>query len=452
MDAKKVSPKIIAILSFFIWGLGQLLNKQYIKALFFFIIQCLLVFGELLTGNYFSGSFVIREDAGFFVHGIWGLITLGEVPRQMTLSGLSDGDHSIILLINGIIVGLVLLLFLVICIWNVKDAYKTRKQYNETGYLPTSKLYLKELWETMFHYIILLPAIILLIFLALMPIIFSLLTAFTNYSRNNMPPAQLVSWVGLTNFKNLVTMPVWSNTFIGVFRWTIIWAVIATTTTFFGGLFQAVLLNNKRVKFRKVWRGILILPWAIPSMISLLVFRTMFNGQFGPISQFLIDIGFTDERISWLADPNNPNLAKGVIIFVNFWLGFPFFMALMTGVLTGIPEEIYEAAKIDGATSFQEFRKITFPLVITATTPLLIMSFASNFNNFNVIYFLTEGGPINPAYQFAGHTDILITWIYSLTMDNQMFHMSSVMSILIFIIIGSLSTWNFTRTKAFKED
>ena len=449
---KKMTPIIPGIASAIIWGLGQLINKQYIKAVFFFLIQVLIITIELITGNYFSGGFIIRENGGFFVKGIWGLITLGTTPRKMTLVGITDGDHSVILMIKGIIVALVALIFVAIYIWNIRDAYKSRKDFNEFNISLSTRAYIRQLWESMFHYIILLPAVVLLMFLSIMPIIFSALTAFTNYTKTNMPPTHLVDWVGLDNFKNLINVPIWTKTFIGVFGWTVVWAVIATTTCFFFGLIQAVILNSKRIKFKKLWRGIYILPWAIPGMVSLLVFRTMFNGQFGPVSQFLLDLGITSERVAWFSDPTNPNLARITLLVINLWLGFPYFMALMTGIMTGISDDLYEAAKIDGATPMDEFRKITLPIVLNAASPLLIMSFASNFNNFNVIYFLTDGGPTNVNYQFAGSTDILITWVYKLTLDNQLYNMASVMSILIFILIGSISLWNLRRTKAFKED
>ena len=451
-EQKKVTPLIPGIASAIIWGLGQLFNKQYVKALFFFLLQMVVVIVECLTGNYFVDNFVIRSDGGFFVKGIWGLITLGTQPRKMSLVGVTEGDHSIILMIKGIIVVMVALIFVAIYIWNIRDAYKTCKLYNESNVRLSTKAYIRQLWESMFHYIILLPSGILLMFLSIMPIIFSALTAFTNYTKTNMPPTHLVDWVGLDNFKNLINIPIWTKTFFGVFGWTLIWAVIATVTCFFFGLIQAVILNSKRIKFKKLWRGIYILPWAIPSMVSLLVFRTMFNGQFGPVSQLLLDLGITSERVAWFSDPTNPNLARITLLVINLWLGFPYFMALMTGIMTGISDDLYEAAKIDGATPFDEFKSITLPIVLNAASPLLIMSFASNFNNFNVIYFLTDGGPTNVNYQFAGSTDILITWVYKLTLDNQLYNMASVMSILIFILIGSISLWNLRRTKGFKED
>ncbi|WP_409298429.1 carbohydrate ABC transporter permease [Peribacillus sp. SCS-26] len=447
-------PVIPGIASAVIWGLGQLMNKQPVKALFFFFMQTLLVLIEVLTGQYsdLSGGYSFRENGGFFLKGLWGMTTLGEIPRRMSITGLTDGDHSIVLLINGIIGVIFLLIFASIYIWNIKDAVKTRRQVNKTGIVPKTREYIDELWSSMFEYIVLTPSIIMLVLICLMPIIFGMVIAFTNYNGSHLPPAKLVDWVGFDNFINLFQLPIWSRTFMGVFGWTLAWAVLSTVTCFFGGLFQAVILNNKRVKGKKVWRTIFILPWAIPGMISLLVFKTLFNGQFGPVSQFLMDIGLADHRISWFTDSSSPNLARAMILLINLWLGFPYFMALMSGIMTSLDKEIFEAAKIDGANPSQEFWKLTFPLVLSATAPLLIMSFAANFNNFGVIYFLTQGGPTNPSYQFAGYTDILITWIYKLTIDNKMYNMASVMSIIIFLVIGSISAWNFSRTNAFKDE
>lgn len=454
--SKKMNPSLPAILSVFIWGLGQVVNKQFLKGLFFFAVQLLVVTIEVVTGHYsnadLSEGFYLRENGGFFIKGFWGLVTLGTQPRTMGITGLTEGDHSIVLLINGIIALIFISVLIGIYYWNIKDAFKVRKTLNETNSVQTSREYIRDLWDGMFEFIVLIPSMIMLTLISLMPIIFGILIAFTDYNKFHLPPTKLVSWVGFENFINLFSLPIWTHTFTGVFTWTFVWAILSTVTCFFGGLFMAVVVNSNRVKGKKFWRTIFILPWAIPSMISLLVFKTLFNGQFGPISQFLVDIGLTAERIGWFTDSNHPNVARATIIVINLWLGFPYFMALMTGVMTSLDKEIYEAAKIDGATRYQEFWKITFPLVLAATAPLLIMSFATNFNNFNVIYFLTEGGPANPNYQFAGSTDILITWIYKLTLDNRMYNMASVMSILIFLIIGSISAWNFTRTKQFKEE
>ena len=456
---KMKKPILAATLSSIIWGGGQIYNRQTAKGLFFFMFQVILIGVELLTGNYFSGEFVFRE-AGFFVSGIWGAITLGTQTSVLTEQGLTPGDHSVMLLIQGIIAILILGVFAGIMLANIKDAYMTAKEINETGTLISSQKWLKKTWEHSFEFIVTIPSVLMLLMFVFMPIIFAFLIAFTNYNSSNLPPSSLVRWVGLDNFRFLFSMggnnalggDVWLRTFKGVFLWTILFAIISTAVPFFLGLFQAVILNNKRVKGKKIWRSILILPWAMPAIISQLNFQQLFNGQFGPINRFLLDQNIIDSPIFWLSDPHNPWLPRFTILIIGFWLGFPYFMALMSGIMTSISKDVYEAAEIDGANERQQFWKITLPLVLTATAPLLVMSFAHNFNNFGLIYFLTGGGPINPNFIHAGQTDILISWIFKLTMDQKMYSMASVMSIIIFLVIGTVSAWNFTRTKAFKEE
>ena len=453
----KKNPTLAAALSGLVWGSGQLYNKQILKGIAFLAIQCALIGVEVLTGNYFSGVFEFRE-AGFFVSGIWGMITLGTQASELTWEGLTPGDHSVMLLIQGIIAVLILFVFMMMWVMNIKDAYQTAKAFNETGIVVSSKKWLQDTWEKSFEYIVMIPAGLMLMLFVLMPIIFSMAIAFTNYNSNNMPPANLIEWTGLSNFRFLFSLgdipggDRWLYTFTRVFAWTVIFATLGTLIPFFFGLFQAVILNNKRVKFKKVWRSILILPWAMPAIISQLNFQQIFNGTFGPLNRFLLDHGIISSPIGWLSDPMNPWLPRMTIIFIQIWLAFPYFMALMSGIMTSISKDVYEAAEIDGANERQQFWKITLPLVLAATAPLLVMSFAHNFNNFGIIYFLTEGGPVNPNFIMAGQTDILISWVFKLTLDEMMYNLASVVSIIIFLIIGTISTWNFMRTKAFKEE
>ena len=450
-------PSLAALMSALVWGSGQFYNKQFAKGLAFLTMQVILIAVELLSGNYFSGAFEFRE-AGFFVSGIWGMVTLGTKLSELTFDGLTPGDHSIMLLIQGIIAVLILFVFALIWMTNIRDAYKTSKEINATGIVVSSRKWLKETWEKSFEYIVMIPAGLMLMLFVLMPIIFSIMVAFTNYNVNNMPPANLTEWIGLNNFRFLFSIgdipggDRWLHTFTHVFIWTIIFAALGTIIPFFFGLFQAVLLNNKRVKFKKVWRSILILPWAMPAIISQLNFQNIFNGSFGPLNRFLMNHGIISNPILWLSDPNNIWIPRMTIIFIQIWLAMPYFMALMSGIMTSISKDVYEAAEVDGANERQQFWKITLPLVVAATAPLLVMSFAHNFNNFGIIYFLTQGGPVNPNFIHAGQTDILISWIFKLTLDEQMFNLAAVLSIIIFLAIGGISTWNFTRTKAFKEE
>ncbi len=450
---------------------------------------------------------VIYERSGFFVKGIWGLATLGSTPQKtlyqhevmsflLPLSGTESieyrsieiaGHHSTQLLLRGLISMLVLVYVIFIYIWNIKDAYKTSLEISETKKVPKEREYFANLYENFFEYIVLTPALILITFISIMPIFFGLAVAFTNYNIEHIPPGQLISWVGFANFIEVFSLTSGSSIDFGsqfwkVFSWTLIWAVAATFTCFFGGFIQAVILNNKRVVFRKFWRSILILPWAMPALISQMIFRVMFNDlgyvnqvltrsgvtqlfmDWGMLGRSFADAGtgiqklfyFGDQNFQWLSNEANPAFVKVFIIVLNVWLGFPFFMALMSGVMTSIDKSLYEAASIDGATGFQQFKFITMPLVLFATSPLLVMTFSGNFNNFGVIYFITGGGPGGGTYEtaYAGSTDILISWIYTLTVDPNVrwYSMASVFSILIFLIIGTLSAWNFTRTRAFKED
>lgn len=445
-----------------------------------------------------------NDQAGFFVKGIWSCITLGETDREEYTSQLQvysaipvqqggtkfvlentpiQGHTSTYLLINGIISVLVLMFFVVVWIWNIRDAYKTSKQYQETKVRQTSKEYFKEVYEDAFEYIVLLPAVIVIAFISVMPIIFSFLIAFTNYKSN----VRLVDWVGLENFVSIfsfgktgdISIP-FGSVFWKVLLWTIIWAVCSTVTVFFGGFFQAMIINNSRVPFKKFWRTILILPWAIPALISQMMFSIIFQ-ETGIINTILQDIGvysllkeigilgkpyqeYTNSflqalylgqnHIQWFNNPYNKWFVRTVLIVVNIWLGFPYYMALMSGIMTSIDKTLYEAAEIDGATKGQQFKQITFPLVMYSTAPLLVMAFSGNFNNFGMIYFVTGGGAHQGdiATAYAGDTDILISWMYSLTVDEKIYNMASVFSILIFIVIGSVAAWNYSQTKAFKED
>lgn len=436
------------VLSCLLWGSGQFfIGRQRTKGFLFFLAQVLFFGIEFQSGywaNYFAGditNFQIRLHGGFFTKGLWGLFTLGTVPGV-------HGDHSTMLLINGIIALIGFLIFLAIYVWNVTDAFHTGKAIDESGTFTTSKEYGKGLYKSMFPYLVLAPVAIIMLFIVVMPIIFSVLTAFTNYDINHLPPASLVNWVGFQNFAKIINVPIWTQTFLSVLLWTVVWAVVATFSSYFLGLFQALILNSKCVKHRSFYRSIFILPWAIPAMISLLMFRNLLNGQFGPLNQFLLDCGLTSSRIPFLTDPT---LAKVSILLVNLWLGFPSFMLMLEGVLSNQDASLYEAARIDGASAVQIFFNIKLPLLMKATAPLIVMSIAFNFNSFSSIYFLTGGGPADSSYQFAGDTDILISWIYKLTLNQKMFSMAAVMNLLIFIFIGIMSYWNFKRTTSFKE-
>jgi len=446
------APVLAGVVSALVWGTGQALNRQLGKALMFLAVFAGAITAEILSGNYYPGmDFSPRTHGGFFVKGLWGLITLGSEPRRMTINGLTEGDNSIVLMANGLIATLTLALLAVVWVWGIRDAVGYARGLRQGRAPETCAAYFRRLWSDAFAYIALSPGLVLVVFMSALPVLFGVLVAFTNYNRDNLPPTSLVRWVGLDNFVALASVPAWAQTFLGVLGWTVVWAVLATVTTYAAGFIQAVILANKRVRAPRVWRSIFLLPWAVPAIVSALVFRSMFNGQFGPISQFLMDIGLTDERIYWFTDPAHPNLARVVALLVNLWLGFPFFMALVGGVLTNISSQYFEAARLDGASSLQQLRFITFPMVHRTVAPLLVLAFVTNFNNFGVVYFLTEGGPDNADYRFAGSTDLLVTWLFKLTLDNRLYNVGAVMSLIVFLIVGAVSVWNLNRSQVIKE-
>ncbi|WP_017815769.1 carbohydrate ABC transporter permease [Paenibacillus shenyangensis] len=427
---------IAALLSAIFMGLGQMYNRQWAKGIIFLLAELVSLY------------LIVTSLA----YNLWGLITLGEQPAHMEKIGRLyrnvPGDHSIFMMIYGLVALLYIGLLVCFYIANIKDAYRIGKRRERGEKVNTFRETWRLLGNQGFPYVLLtLPAIGVLVF-TILPIIFMVLMAFTNYSApDHIPPKSLVDWVGLRTFTNLVTLEAWSHTFVGVFTWTIIWAVVATVTTYFGGILVALLIEQRGIKFKGFWRTLFILPYAIPQFISLLVMRNLLNYQFGPVNQYLRLMGFGG--VPWL---NDPFWAKVTVIMVNMWIGIPVSMILVLGVLTAIPRDLYEAAEVDGATGFQKFRNITMPFVLFQTAPILIMQFAGNINNFNVIFLLTNGLPANGDYAYAGSTDLLVTWLYKLTLDNQRYNFASAIGIIIFIIIAAFSLYNYRRSRSFKEE
>ncbi|MCH1640278.1 MULTISPECIES: carbohydrate ABC transporter permease [Paenibacillus] len=419
------------LLSILCMGLGQLYNRQYIKGLLFVLFEA------------FSVIYFIRNLG----YAVWGIITLGETPRTgANMNG--NWDHSIFIMIQSLITLLFVAVFILVYVMNVRDARKIGQE-RDNGKKPNNfKQSVRYVLDYKFAVAFLSIPALGILFFTVMPIIFMILLAFTNYSApKHIPPAMLVDWVGFGTFKNLVALKTWSHTFYGVLTWTIIWAILSTVTTYFGGLLVALLINQKGIRFKGLWRTILILPYAIPQLISLLVMKNMFNGQFGPINQYLGYFGLGG--LPWLTDPF---WAKVTVIIVNMWVGIPVSMLLILGVLTTIPKDLYEAAEVDGATGYQKFRIVTLPMILFTTAPTLITQFAGNINNFNAIFLLTGGDPVKGDYQYAGATDLLVTWLYKLTLNQNKYNMASAIGIIIFIIIASFSIYNYRRTKSFKEE
>ena len=242
----------------------------------------------------------------------------------------------------------------------------------------------------------------------------------------------------------------WSSAFLRVAGWTLIWGFCATFTNYCGGMMMAVIFNQTKLKIAPVFRAIFILPYAIPNILSMMVWKNLLNGSSGTVNRTLEELGLINDAIPWLSDVN---YARMTCVLVNLWAGFPYFMMLIAGQMTAISTDIFEAAAIDGANKFQIFKSITLPMVLYQTVPLIIMSFTHNVNNFGVIYFLTGGAPnvASSTTTKAGGTDIVVTWIYKLTMDDMNYKNASVLAMFVFIVLAPFAIFNFMNTKSFKE-
>lgn len=496
---------MVGLQSFFLMGLGQLKNKQWYKAVPFFAILLIFIFFELFTSGYVYAIYEIpqfppedgvfyffRDYGGFITSGLWGFFTLGALVLGDTYRGQrivtfdriftwKSADNSQVLLGEGIIALVITALFLFTWFFSVRDAYLSHRKIKETGVIENAKTFVNRIWTDYFAYIIIIPAVILIIAFTLIPFLFSFLVAFTNWTERIPLSQALIRWTFLDTFLNVFQNAEWLKFFFDVLGWTILYAFMSSITVYVFGFIQALIIESKHVVAKTFWRAILILPWAVPSLISLMLFRNVFADNGGLINQILVQfdlvestkswlsslglLGQTDPgNILWLTSTQNGALAKVIVIIVNLWLGFPYFMMLITGVLGTISKDLYEAADIDGANGFQKFRYVTLPMVLRATAPIIVTTFTFNFNNFGAIYFLTGGGPGYPLSEIPqsvlilgaapGQTDILISWIYKLSFGsaNDQYNLASVYSILIFVFIGLTAIYNLSKIKSFWEE
>jgi arabinogalactan oligomer/maltooligosaccharide transport system permease protein len=274
------------------------------------------------------------------------------------------------------------------------------------------------------------PALATMIVLSFVPIAYSVFIAFTNYDLYHFTTYH---WVGLANFAAILTGP-YATVFLPTLGWTVVFSFGTTILNFLGGLGLALLLNQPWLKFKGFFRTLLIVPWALPSTITILIWSGLLNQTFGPVDQFLTHLGLP--AIPWLTDPF---WAKVAILLVNLWLGYPFFMVSLLGGLQSIGQDTLEAAAIDGANPWQRFRFITFPLLWRFSLPLLMGTFAYNFNNFGIVYLLTGGGPPRIDTSFAGSTDVLSTVIYNMTLTYYRYDIAAAFGIILFVILALLT-------------
>lgn len=431
--------------SFFVMGLSLIKNRYYLRGILYLLFEVIFIIYMFFFGwKYLKlfGTLGTKETSD----NIWNEET-GTYERVW-------GDNSMLILLYSVITIFFIICFIYVWRQNIKQS-KICEQMNDLGIKKTSlKDSIKSIGDAQYYKTLLVvPTIGLLVF-TILPIIFMILVAFTNWDIKHYPPEKLFDWVGWSNFIDLIgggttaDTKLFFNTFRHVLLWTLIWAVFATFTNYFLGMIVAMMINKKGIKFKKMWRTILIFTIAVPQFVSLLLMSKMLADK-GIINILLEKFGLINEYIPFLS---NPLLAKVTIIIVNIWIGIPYTMLITTGILMNVPEDLYESAKIDGASPLKMYFNITLPYMLFITGPYLVSTFIGNINNFNVIYLLTGGDPKNLNYQFAGDTDLLITWLYKLTLDNSNFKLASVIGIVVFVIIALISLIFYSKTSAVKNE
>lgn len=427
-------------LSFLIMGSGCIARKQIVKGLLYLAAEVAYICYFIFFGWQYLSKFNTLGTEKFY--RVW------DESRQIYLN--TAGDNSLLILLYSLMTLFITAGLVFLYISNVRAAYRSQVLWENGKPIPTFKEDLKSLTDKNYHTMLLSLPTLGTIALTVLPLLFMILMAFTNFDRNHQPPGNLFTWVGFQNFADVFWQnPMKSRTFFGLLSWTLVWAVMATITCFIFGMILALMINKKGIRLKSMWRTIFVTTIAVPAFVTLLLMSKALH-DLGPINVFLQNMGWITEPIHFLTDGN---LAKVTVIVVNMWIGIPYTMLSTSGILMNIPADLYESARIDGAGPVVQFFKITLPYMLFVMGPNLITTFISNINNFNVIYLLTGGDPKSLNYFQAGETDLLVTWLYKLTVNQQDYNLAATIGILIFVVCAviSLITFNFTAS-AKKEE
>jgi len=428
MEVYKTNP-FFAWITFYLPGLGQILNRQYFKAILFAIASAFIYFiaipYALGFGNY-QGN------------GIEGLVSLASDGKKI--------DKSIIYMIEGIVAIFLIAIAAALYLLSYFDVLNVEKSAIK-GIRPRNWFETRvKVEQDGFPYLVSIPALIVTIFIVIVPITTAILLSFTGMDPKHQSK---FGWLGLDNYQLIATgKGLAGSVFWSILGWTLIWTVVATSMAIFVGFMLAIIANNDRIKFKTFFRVIYLLPWAVPAFITIMFFSIMFSPT-GAITTLLNDVFNVSLTVK-----TDPVYSRIVLILLQTWLGSSYVFLLSTGVLQAIPGDLYEAAQIDGATEWQKLKRITIPIVLFQTAPLLVGQYTFNFNNFSIIYLFNGGGPFNPTKygNLAGSTDLLISYIYKLTMENQYQSIGAAITIVISLGLMLFAFIGFKNSKAFKEE
>ena len=442
--------------SLIVMGAGYWKRKQIVKGFLVTLLEIAVILYNVLIGFPYIGQL-----------GHLGTVEQAMIYNPETMKNeVNDYDNSLLILLFGVISLCVFVVAILLWMANVRNTYHLQKKAAAGKHINTFKEDLNSMINEKFHFTLLALPVLGIIVFNVMPLIVMICVAFTNYDQNHMPPAALFTWVGINNFKTLFTTSITATfgyTFWKILGWTLLWAVLATATTYIGGIILSLIINSKTTKLKKMWRTLFVASISVPQFVSLLLLRNFFANN-GIANTFCSSIGLTDllKNLGWITTEYIPFLtdpvwAKITIVVINIWVGVPYLMLIATGVLINIPEELKESAKIDGANAFQIFRKITMPYMLFITGPYLVTQFTANINNFNVIYLLTQDIYTTTNQKLAAsqgkEIDLLVTWLYRLTSEQYNYKMAAVIGICVFVVctLVTLFAFNFL-IKGDKED
>ena len=440
--------------SFFLFGFGNLFYGQIGRGILFLLFE-LIFFGYMFIPS--GGLYWLAKGNWFQLGATVGTVQGGFKETTTTVYGMEvvtkdwvAGDDSVKVMLYGLLT----ILFIIAFIWTwrlqIKQCRINMDIRAQGRRIRKTKDDLRALVDEEFHKTLLALPVVGIVLFTVLPIIYMILVAFTSYDAAHDGYSNLFSWVGLEHFNELLNF---GNGGLGlafgeILSWTLMWSFFATFSNYFLGMFVAIAINKKGIKLKKFWRTALVMTIAIPQFVSLLYVSKLFDSS-GIIGEALGKIPAIAEYLKanhYISLWDSPVVARVMVIGINIWVGIPYVMLQATGILMNIPNDLYESARVDGASVWQQYTKITLPYMLFVTGPTLLTSFVGNLNNFNVIYLLSGGNPINTAIGSAGgvsvgHTDLLITWLYKMALGSaeSKYYMASVIGILMFVVCAVLS-------------
>ncbi|MDD6492894.1 MAG: sugar ABC transporter permease [Firmicutes bacterium] len=427
----------ITKLSMLIMGLGNIAHKQIGKGICFLLVEAAYIWFMIKSGIYnlsMLPSLGWREQ-----EKVWN--------EKKSIYEYTAGDQSLLLLLYGICTVFITLAFILVWRESVKSSYQAEVLAKNGKHLKTFKEDIKSLFDQNLYKLLLAAPLMGILVFTILPLVFMIAMAFTNYSKVD-EHLVLFDWVGLANFAKILNFgDSIGRQFYSVLGWTLIWAVLATGLNFIFGMILAIVINRKDTKCKAFWRFCFVLSIAVPQFVSLLIMRSMLQPT-GIVNTLLLKYGIIDMALPFFS---SATWARATVVIINLWVGIPYTLLQVTGILQNIPGELYEAAKIDGANAVQVFFKITLPYMLFVMTPYMITQFTGNVNNFNVIFLLSGGNPTGVG-DTAGKTDLLVTWLYKLTIDKNYYNLGAVIGIMTFIVLAIVALATYRNTASYKDE